>query len=244
MSVPTIPQANSSAVVIFTLPETVWTPISKRVGLTVLASAIAPTIGQTLPEFPRLETACQEWASTTFPGLVGLSAAIGTFAGTAATRLSQLSRTVSQATQGGTIPQATADLVTSTMAALAKQAAPLNTQCNALYAQVQAFRTENEIVDTQVQNYINILGPDWQSLGGDIPAVEQGAGAVVGAWQAITDDFNAVTSAGIESMDPFLLPLELNQASTSWTNLAPEAAGFATLAQGQQQYLSGAWLGS
>lgn len=209
-----------------------------------MASAIAPTIGQTLPEFPKLETACQLWASTTFPGLVGLSTGIATFAATAATRLSQLSRSISQVVQGGTISKATADQVTSALAALAAQAAPLNTQCNALYGQVQAFRTENQIVDAQVQNYINVLGPNWQSLGGDIPPVEQGAGAVAGAWQAITDDFNAVTAAGIQSMDPFLLPLELNEAADSWTNLAPEPAAFASLAQGQQQYLSGAWLNS
>jgi hypothetical protein len=95
-----------------------------------------------------------------------------------------------------------------------------------------------------VQNYVNILGPNWQSLAGDIPPVEQGAGAVVGAWQAITDDFNAVTAASIQSMVPFLLPLELTEAAESWTNLAPEPAAFASMAQGQQQYLSGAWLNS
>jgi hypothetical protein len=248
MSLPVIPQANSNAVAVFAIPETVWTPISKQVGLVILASPFASIAAVDQPDFPKLETACQLWVSTTFPGLVGLSSAIATFAATAATRLSKLGRSVSQQTQAGAVSRATAELVTTGFAALAKQAAPLNTQCNALYRQVQVFRTEFEVVDAEeqatdrgVQNSIDLLGP-WEPLIGVLPPVEQEAGLVMGAWQAITDDFNAVTAAVIQSMDPFLLPLELNEAARSWTNLAPEAAGFASLAQGQQQYLSGAWL--
>ena len=241
---PTIQLADPAAGALFTVPESNWTAISKRVGITVLASAIAPIIGQTLLEFPKLETACQLWANSTFPDLVSLSGDIGRFAGMAAASLAALQEPISKLNPGDAVPQSTADLVKSTLATLAQQTMPLNTQSNALVAQVQAFATENQIVDAQVQNYVKHLGPRWQSLTSDIPAVETAAGLVEGAWKAISNDFNAIVTNSIPITITLLLSLDLQSAVLAWKNLGPEAAAFAVMAKGQQQYLSGAWLTS
>jgi cell division protein ZapA (FtsZ GTPase activity inhibitor) len=240
--VPTIQLSDPSAGALFTISESNWTAISKRVGITILANAIAPIIGQTLSEFPKLEIACQAWANTTFPGLVNLSANIGRFAATAAADLRTLQGPISQLNPGDAVPQSTANLVKTTLGTLAQQAQPLNSQCNALDAQVQAFATENQIVDAQVENYIKYLGPNWQSLASDMPAVETAAGRVEGAWTAITNDFNAIATNQIQITTTLLLSLDLQSAVLAWTNLGPEAAAFASMAQGQQQYLTGAWL--
>lgn len=238
----TIQLADPSTSALFAVPETNWTAISKRVGITILANAIAPIIGQTLSEFPKLEAACQVWRNTTFPGLTSLSASIGTFAGTAVTGLKALQGPISQLAPGDMVPSSTAELVRTTLGNLAQGMAPLNTQCSALNTQVQSFADENQIVDAQVQAYIKYLGPNWQSLAGDIPAVESATGLVEGAWKAITQDFNAVATGSISITTALLLSLDLQSAILAWTNLAPQASAFASLAQDQQQYLSGAWL--
>lgn len=239
---PAIQLSDPSVGSLFTVPESNWTAISKRVGITVLASAIAPIIGRTLADFPKLETACQAWRNATFPGMVGLSADIGTFATTAAADLKSLQGPISQLNPGDAVPASTAKLVQTTLGKLAQNMLPLNTQCNALNTQVQSFATENQIVDGQVQNYVKYLGPNWQSLTSDVPAVEAATGLVEGAWKAISNDFNAVATGAIPITTALLLSLDLQSAILAWTNLGPEATAFASLAQGQQQYLSGAWL--
>lgn len=239
---PTIQLANPSAGALFAVPQDNWTAISKRVGLTILASAIAPIIGRTLTEFPKLETACQAWRTTTFPGLTSLSASIGAFATTAASALTALQAPISRLAPDDPVPAATAALVKSTLGSLARAMAPLNSQCDELNSQVQAFAGENQIVDAQVEAYIKALGPNWQSLAGDLPAVQSATGLVEGAWQAISNDFNAVADGSIALTTALLLSLDLQAAILAWQNLGPEATAFASLAQDQQQYLSGAWL--
>ena len=59
MSVPSIPQGNSNAVALFAVSDAVWTPISKRVGLTVLAGGEVAGLVKDLPQLPDMETACR-----------------------------------------------------------------------------------------------------------------------------------------------------------------------------------------
>lgn len=238
----TVQLANPSVGALFAVPESNWTAISKRVGITILASAIAPIIGRTLNEFPKLETACQLWQATTFPGLTSLSASIGSFATTAANALTALQAPISSLSPNDPVPATTAELVKTTLGNLANGMAPLNTQCNQLDTQVQGFANENQIVDAQVEAYIKYLGPNWQSLAGYIPPVESAVGLVQGTWQAIASDFNAVAGGSISITTALLLSLDLQSAILAWKNLGPQASAFASLAQDQQQYLSGAWL--
>lgn len=236
-----IPQANSNAVALFTVPETIWTPISKRVGLTVLAGGEVSNIVKELPQLPNLITACQAWTGTTVPGMVSLSTDIASFATAAAVSLSQLNYSISQEAQGATVSKTGADLVTSAFAALAQQAAPLIAQCNALEAQIQAFGAENQTADSNYQMFYWMIGPNWPVLGNSIPTVGQATSEAMAAWQAISDDFNAVTAGSIQSMRPSLLSSELQQAIQSWMTIAGAASAFTLATLGQQQYLSGAW---
>jgi uncharacterized protein YdbL (DUF1318 family) len=228
----------------FAVPAADWTAISKRVGLTRLAAGIAPVIGRYLRDFPKLEDACGLWAASTFPGLVSLSQDIGSFAGQAADSLGSLQDQLSQYGPGDTLSAATVAAVKAIFATLAGGTQRLNSQSGVLRQQVQTFATENEVVDAQIGDYVKHLGPEWQSLTSELPAVETAAGLVEGAWGAIADDMNAIATDSIPITTALLVSLELQSAALAWRNLGPEAAAFATLAQGQQQYLSGVWLES
>lgn len=236
-----IPQANSDAVALFAVPETIWTPISKRVGLTVLASGDVSNMIKELPQLPNLITACQTWTGTTIPGMVSLSTDIASFATAAAVSLSQLNYSISQEAQGATVSKTGAELVTCALAALAQQAAPLIAQCNALEAQIQEFGAENQTADANYQMFYWMIGPNWPVLGDAIPTVGQAAATVAGGWTAIVDQFNAVTAGSIQSMQSSLLSSELQPAIQSWMTIAGAASAFTLAALGQQQYLSGAW---
>jgi hypothetical protein len=244
MSVPSIPQGNSAAVDLFAVSDTVWTPISKRVGLTVLAGGEVAGLVKYLPHLPDMETACQAWVNTTFPGMVSLSTDIASFATAAAVRFAQLNYSIAQAAPAGAVSKSAADPVIAALAVLAQQAAPLIAQCKALETQIQSFSTANLAADQTYHMYYWIIGQNWPAPGNSIPMVAAAAGSTAAGWTALVDQFNAVTSGGIQSMQSTLLSSELQQAIQSWTVIAAAASAFDLTALAQQQYLSGAWLNS
>ncbi len=242
MNVAPIPQADSSAVALFAVADSVWTPISKRVGMTLLAAGAVAQLVNDLPQLPNLETACQAWAATTFPGMVGLSTDIASFATAAAVSFAQLDYAIAQAQPGDTVSKANSDLAAVALAALAQQAAPLVAQCTAIETQIQAFAAENQTADGNYQMFYWVLGGGsyWPVVASAIPTITQAMGAVAGAWKAIADRFNAAAAAGVQGMQSSLLSSELQQAMQSWMTIAGTASAFTVVALGQQQFLSGA----
>src|ERR1044072_1846691 len=71
---------NTSVTQLFTVPESDWTTMNKRVGVVEFSKGIADQISQMLPKFPQLVTACDLWMSTTFPGLVSHAQALAAYA--------------------------------------------------------------------------------------------------------------------------------------------------------------------
>ena len=173
--------------------------------------------------------------------MVSLSTDIASFATAAAVRFAQLNYSIAQAAPAE-VAKTAPDLVSAALAALAQQAAPLIAQCKALETQIQSFGAENQTADGNYQMFYWIIGQNWPVLGNDIPTVAQAAGSMAAAWTALVDQFDAVTSGSIESMQPTLLSSELQQAIQSWMIVATAASAFSLVALAQQQYLSGAWL--
>jgi hypothetical protein len=233
--------ADSNAGSLFAISQADWTQISKRVGLTIVAAPIAPTIGQYLPEFPTLVPLCQAWASTAFPQIVTMSGQIVTFAKNAATELAAIQQTI--APLKDPLPADVAAKIRQQFACLAGNASPVNNACAALSGQVAAFVTANQVIDQEIINAAGNLGPEWQPIEGPVNNVSAAAGLVLGAWSAIATDFNNVATGTIPLSIKLLLSLDIQSAISAWTQVGSEAAAFPSLAAGQQQYLSGAWLG-
>src|SRR5918992_2631561 len=74
---------NSALGSLFTIPADDWTAINQRVGLTYLASGVAPTIAEYLPSYPALDAACAKWRTATFGALVTQSGALAQYASSA-----------------------------------------------------------------------------------------------------------------------------------------------------------------
>lgn len=229
---------------LFTVPESDWTALSKRVGLTRLASSIAPVIEKYIPDFPQLVTVCENWANTTFPGLVDVSGRINTFSQECVQRFGAVQQAIAGLGQNDPIPPATVTLIQNSFASLAVDAGPLNSTVVDLSGQVKAFVDRNDIIDAEIANYAKELGPNWQAIGAATAPVQQAAGLVEGAWGAIATDFTAIATQKFEITMPFLLSLDVQSAVLSWTNVGKEAAAFQPMAAGQQQFLTGAWLTS
>lgn len=229
---------------VFTVPQSDWTAISKRVSLVMLAEAIAGEIAQTLPEFPKLLSACRGWKAATFPGLVAQSRALADYAGDALVRFTALQGEVAELDPDCAPPAAVRATALAALSELAQRSATLQRAFESLSDALAAFTIENEVVDAQVGAYAARLGPDWQSIAAPSAALDQASGRVKGTWLAIASDLNRVAQGRIDITTAFLLDLELQVALNTWSSLRREARAFAALATDQERILSGAWLHS
>lgn len=229
---------------VFTVPQSDWTAISKRVSLVILAEAIAGEIAQALPEFPKLLGVCRSWKATTFPGLVEQSRALADYAGEALIRFTALQGDVAGLDPNREPPAAVRATALVALSKLAQHSAALQNAFEPLSDALAVFTTENEVVDAQVGTYAARLGPDWQSITAPSAALDQAIGRVKGTWLAIASDLNRVVQGQIDITTAFLLGLELQVALNTWSGLRREASAFAALSADQERILSGAWLGT
>lgn len=227
---------------LFTIAVSDWTAISKRVGLTILAQDISQFIAQRLPSFPALESACQAWSATTFPSLVSHASQVTVYCDQSTASFGRLKSTLATLNPDDALPENVRLQAVQALSALATSTINLSSECNNLALQVRAFLAVNEIVDKQILDYEKQLGAGWPSLEAQRMTLEAALGHVVGGWQAISDDLSAIAAQKIPITITLLLSLEIQSALLSWQNLRAEAVAFAALAQGQQQFLSGAWL--
>ena len=235
-SSPTLQLTNSHLGDLFTVPRADWQAISQRVGMTLLAEGIAPTIGRFLPSFPELVAVCRQWKDTTFPNVVSQSAHLGAYASSAIDRFSALRELISAATPS-LLPlvkqQAETELVE-----LLRSTQQLAEDFEPLTGQVRSFAFENDAVDAQINAYAGRLGPGWTSIRPATQAVDVAVGRVLGTWQALADDLSAIACGRIGIKLP-ILGLQIEVALKSWSSLQQEAKAFASLAETQRPYLDG-----
>ena len=228
---------------LFVIPESDWTSISKRVGLTILAKDIAPSIARYLVDFPALETVCQKWKDTTFPGLIAQSENLSNYCVQARDSWTKLQQAISGLDPNRDLPPEVKREAEGVIGSLSQSTASLNQQFAPLSADVLAFTTQNQVIDSHITSYTDRLGPDWKSINPSTTAVDKATGLVMGAWQAISDDLNAIATGRIVMTTQLLLSLDIASALLSWEHLRDEAHDFASMAKGQEQYLSGQWIG-
>lgn len=228
---------------LFTVPESDWTAISQRVGMTLLAKGIASTIAKFLPDFPDLVTVCQQWKDTTFPTLVSQSQAVATYAGEAIGSFTKLQQKLVGLAPDDPLPPDVETEASAALDELSTSTHDLASPFADLTEIVRAFYDENGIVDAKIEAYADRLGAHWQSIAAPAKAIDEATGRVMGAWQAIDDDLANVASGSIPITTPFLMGLGIDAAVNAWTGLKQEASAFPSLAEGQQKYLDGSWLG-
>jgi hypothetical protein len=227
---------------LFTIPEADWTAVSKRVGLTRLTEDIADRIAKSLPDFPSLVQVCKIWRETTFPGLIQQSHDVNAYAVQSIASFTALQQKIAGLDPNKPLPPAVKAEAEKSIGTLSTSSATLSTTSASLQAQVANFSSVNHVVDAKITTYVAKLSPQWASIAAPIEAVDRATGRIRGAWQAINNDLQSVVSGKIPITTPFLIGLDIQVSINTWQILRSETAAFASLAQGQDKYLTGQWL--
>jgi hypothetical protein len=223
------PSVNS----IFTIPASAWAAIANRVSLVQKAAPAASIIQQFIPPFPALVTGCQQWVSSTFPGIIVMSRQLASYAATAIDEFSELQESIDALGNGGGAGEAAVLAQARTaIAGLSTATSTLQTAFVPVTAGVIAFAQQNAAVDAVVARNIQRLGTDWTALTNESAALQQAAGAVRGGWSAIGDDLQSVAGRQFNFTIPFILSLDIGSALLAWTNIEERASAFATEALG------------
>lgn len=228
---------NNSVTQLFTVPESDWTAINKRVGVTEYAKGIASEISQMLPKYPELVTACDLWMSTTFPGLISHATALANYADQSTQQFTDLQNALAAlGTKTSPLPSAVQSQAQSALNNLQQTSKSLGAEFNTLSQQVSDFASINSQVDEEITHYKSQLGPWWATIGEKISTVDNATGHVKGVWLAINSDLQSALSGQLDITDSFLMGLDIGVALSAWASIKTEATAFGTMANGQRQY--------
>jgi hypothetical protein len=224
---------------LFTVSESQWTAINKRVGHTVYTKGIAGVITEMLPVFPQLEVVCDLWMSTTFPGLIAHSAALVTYADQSTQQFTDLQNALAAlGTNTDPLPASLQLQALTALQNLQQSSNTLGAEFNELSQQVSNFASINNQIDVEILHYQSQFGPWWAPIGAKLSEIDAATGQVQGVWSAITSDLqNALTLVSpAEITNSFLLGLDISVALSAWASIKTEATAFASMANGQTQY--------
>ncbi|OON68226.1 hypothetical protein [Hymenobacter sp. CRA2] len=218
--------ARASVADLFTVPPADWAAIQQRVSLTQLAQPLAGEIQVMLPHFPDLMTVCQQWQTSTFPGIIDLSRQLAAYAERARQRFTPLAQEVALLDPNADLP---AELRTRAQAAfteLGQGTQVLSQACDALREPISNFHLVNGVVDTEISRYQDRLGFLGQPIGQATRAVDTACGRVLGDWSAIADDLHPLLEGQLPLTVAVLLDLNLQQALLTWRAIGEEVGAF------------------
>jgi hypothetical protein len=227
---------------IFAVPEATWTSISKRVGTAFLLRDIKNEIARTIPGFPALSDACDEWRTRTFPGLVAQAVALAGYCSSSIAAFAALQLSIAGLDPDQPLPPAVHAEAVAAIDKLHDATVARTVAIAPLTSDVASFRSANAVADAQIETYVARLGPDWAPLAAETGAVDDACGLVLGAWQAIDADLADLASGTFTITTQLLLSLGIASALLSWEHLIGEALAFPSMAAGQDKYLDGSWL--
>ncbi|GAB2962181.1 hypothetical protein GCM10027048_33240 [Hymenobacter coalescens] len=225
--------ASASVAELYTVPASVWAAIHQRVSLTLMAQPMAAEIQQMLLHFPDLVTVCQQWQSTTFPGIVAQSRQLAAYAAQAQQDFTPLAATVAALDPNAPLPEAVRAQAQAALSRLSQSTAALQQAFDGLKAQISQFRLVNGQVDTEAERYAGQLGFLGAPVAHAVQAVEAATGSVLGDWSAIADDLHELTISPADLTLAVLLSLQLQMALLTWQSIGQEVAGFQQNLMGQ-----------
>jgi hypothetical protein len=221
---------------VFTVPEADWSAISKRVGVSI-ALHQAFEGPQMMPSFPSLLAASRTWRATTFPSLVTQSGSLGGYADTAIGDFTSLQQNIDALGPAATVvPESLKTTVRDTLRRLHAATSTQADGFTALVPPIDAFRVASDAMDRDVAQ--TSIAQTFPPTSAQTSTVADGIAHVEGRWTALRDDL-AASTGDIDVTMPFLAGLGIAAAIVSWQRIKSEAAEFASMAAGQQEYLSG-----
>lgn len=184
---------------------------------------------------PTLLAECQAWSATTLNSLISLSSQISVYAQQSILAFQQLNNSIKASPN--TMTPAIQIETTNALTQLANGTQTLVNSTKNLFVVMQAFLAANQAFDDYLTknsfllSLLNIeqLEPD------SFNSFESSMQAVLGAWDAISSDLNAVVTTPSSVTSAFLESLNIAAAISDWTNIQAEAASFSTFATGLSQ---------
>jgi hypothetical protein len=226
---------------IFTVPEDDWSVISKRVGVSIALQQVFEGPGM-LASFPAFLAAATTWKGSAFPSLVTQSAALVSYADTAIADFGALRSSIQQLGAGATtVPDSIKNDTRVKLQSLHASTSTLAAQFTALVPPIDALRIASDAYDAEIA--ASSIAQSFPPAVDQTATVAGAIGLVEGSWGSLRDDLHG-TLTDVDVTMPFLASLGIEVALVAWQRIKTEAAAFAPLAAGQQDYLDGSlgWL--
>lgn len=229
--------SNTSVSELFTIPNSDWTAVNKRVGVVLVAKKIASEISTMFIDYPALLTQCETWQLTTFNGLIAESQALAKYANTAITTFSALNSKIKPLIKNGApVTEVIQVEIKTALQQLNASTKIIVTQFTTLNKTLSAFLTANEVVDKEWETIKNNYGNFWTSIETEILSFENSTQHLLSVWSAIKDDLNSATNPDIIVDIPFIESLNIDAAIVKWQTIYNEANAFPTAVSNQKQY--------
>lgn len=215
---------------IYTIPQSGWVAVHRRVELALMAQAIAPAMTKVMPSYPDLLVASQVWNSSVFPGLLRQAAEVVGLADQSIAQLGALKHAIAAIGSAATLPPELAAQAEAALAGLRGGAVAISATLGVLVAQLAQFARVNVSVDLDLRKFEGPLGANWPPLGQQLALVEDALGRTVGGWTALLSDLKDAAAPGVSLDLPFLLELDIASGIAGWTQIEADAAQFVGIA--------------
>lgn len=184
---------------------------------------------------PTVMTECVDWAAGDFHNLVRLANEVASYAHRAGSKCEELFFSInprnSQMTPG------MRNMAGDMLQGLFENTMLINGDLQSVLTKMKGFLSSHErfnqffITNSFLIPMINLPQIQLSAFNDFDSSIE----AVLGAWNALSNDFSGMTSENINITLPFLMSLDLKSAMIAWGNIEKEASSFAQSAAEQEK---------
>jgi hypothetical protein len=206
----------------YTMPAADWAAINRRVSTAIEMQGIAVEVEPYIPNYPDLLAVCEDWSSTTLPGLLAEATSTGLFATDAATQLQAIATHVGGLQPGDPVPAAVKFILTVKFQAFASTAGAHAQNASALTPKIQHFVSVNQATDASIEGQSL---PGWSEITAPAAALDQAMTDLEAGWGPIAAGLQAAASdTQVTTAD--LIGSNVQDAIASWTHLANTTSAF------------------
>lgn len=210
-----------------------WAAINNRVAITcgLGSSSWANIFGLLLPNFGALASACQQWESSTYPGILAAASLTGNFSARLTQALDKLSQDLSALPPNDPLPKTTSFIDRVELGTLAQMASTLATQAAAQQGAISNFAAQNLQMDQTILGVYHALSGSFGVVGPHLKPLEDALAHLLFNWDSIVADLVALSNDKVE-MPPLvsLLRDDVAGAIAQWTALSQAVGLFLSTA--------------
>jgi hypothetical protein len=215
-----------------------WTTINQQVAIVLAFRRGWDDLDAAISGSRALTADCALWRCGTFPLITRYPAGLIGYADLASQLLGSLQAPIGKLNPNDPLPAALAAFAQDVFGILSQGATALSNVANAAAALIARFSGDNAVVDAGIAHRMGSA-----PVQGSVNNVDQAAGLVVGAWQAMSTDLSNVMSGELPITTALLLSLDIGTALSSWASVRSDAEAFAAFAPTQQHLLDAGWQG-